>query len=1135
MGLRHRAGRLALRHRGIVVALLAVVMVAGVAWQASADNSLPAPGWAVSATPTTGLLDGDTVTVNIKANPDVTVYRISVRECRLGSTYAVEADVSARAGNCPLSPVSSSGDLVAGKTAANGLISTARSADGADVTYRVGTGTTNWDTPSGSATLTCDITTQCGLVVLLEIGPDVLFHVFALTFTDADPIVACGGLATGRLQAASSDELADAWANWTRDFCATTGSLAPTTNAFTGEGSAVNGFLGQGVDVAYGSAGLDPANGMITPGTGTRNTVAVPIALDAAVLAVGGGKRRIVDGNPADKLPYPQLQVTPAQAAALLGNGISGFQDDRLPYRVSVLAQNPALDGVAYWTGANVLAPSLPLTSVYLLTKYFTTYSPQDWEYRRDNPPSSRGTSASLAAASPPFTDTALITGRPAMGKVALAATLNDPDGPLWVFTDRATAASLKLVPVALQSPGGTNFVGPDTDTMTAAVANLRPDGQGVLQPVFAPMSAAHGLGTPVVDPYPLTFVEYAFVPAEPLVDPTTCAVRDASQTLLVNWLKYVTGPGQSKLSAGLVPLPQSLQDQAAAAIAKVGTAPVTGACAGRTSPGGGAGSAEVPPSSPLPIPSVARPSIASPVAALPVAAAATAATATATAADVAIPAFAGRRLTDPWGGVVALGGIVIMLSLAAWITAGGAAAAGGGAAAAGGARRWRSLAFLWSGVGLASLGLVVFALGPLIAERDQRSLLSDYRVQVRQGSFAGQSLGSGISTVEQAPPRGRPVGIMEIGALKVQDVVVEGATTEATKTGPGHVPGTAGLGQPGNSVVVARRNGFGAPFSGLERLRRGQRIVVTTTQGQSVYEVDGVCTKVVWATAPDPNAPAVASATKTVSGTGDCPTTGKPTGSGATGATEASPATTTTTDPSSTSTTASTPTTTTDPSSTSTTASTPTTTAVGRGSAMAGRAHAVKVAASVPTTAPSPSTSTSTSTSTTTSGTSATTGSAVTTVPVAGDGTAATTTTTGAGGTKGADGAAAGPTEGPVAADVLFGPTKDDRLTLVTSAAAAPWNDSKAVLVTAKLLTKPFEPTLQGTREPEETGFTGDAGVWSSVILALAALAAIVVGSVVLFRRMRFRTAYLLAIAPLLAVTVIAGETIARLLPAWM
>ena len=62
-----------------------------------------------------------------------------------------------------------------------------------------------------------------------------------------------------------------------------------------------------------------------------------------------------------------------------------------------------------------------------------------------------------------------------------------------------------------------------------------------------------------------------------------------------------------------------------------------------------------------------------------------------------------------------------------------------------------------------------------------------------------------------------------------------------------------------------------------------------------------------------------------------------------------------------------------------------------------------------------------------------------------------------------------------------------------------------------------------------------GDSSAWQGIILASLAFAAVVAGSVFLYRRLRFRTAYVLTIAPLVALTVIVGESATHLLPAWM
>jgi hypothetical protein len=100
---------------------------------------------------------------------------------------------------------------------------------------------------------------------------------------------------------------------------------------------------------------------------------------------------------------------------------------------------------------------------------------------------------------------------------------------------------------------------------MQAAAANMtaQPDGTLLPNPQGGPVGG--------VEPYPLTYVEYAMVPAQPLVN-SDCTANTAAQTALNEWLTYVVGAGQQDLPSGMAPLPSSLTAQAQTAIAKVGT-----------------------------------------------------------------------------------------------------------------------------------------------------------------------------------------------------------------------------------------------------------------------------------------------------------------------------------------------------------------------------------------------------------------------------------------------------------------------------------------------------------------------------------------------------------------------------------
>lgn len=147
------------------------------------------------------------------------------------------------------------------------------------------------------------------------------------------------------------------------------------------------------------------------------------------------------------------------------------------------------------------------------------------------------------------------------------------------------------------------------------------------------------------------------------------------------------------------------------------------------------------------------------------------------------------------------------------------------------------TLLLVWTVAALACVAFVLYGFEPLFQQRTQSHLLTTYRTQLQQatGAAADPTL---TAKATRTPRRGAPVALLEIGALRLQQVVIEGARPRQTKDGPGHVPGTSGPGQPGNAVIVGRQSMFGGPFRSLAKLRVGDRIVVTTTQGQSTYRV---------------------------------------------------------------------------------------------------------------------------------------------------------------------------------------------------------------------------------------------------------------------------------------------------------
>jgi sortase A len=282
------------------------------------------------------------------------------------------------------------------------------------------------------------------------------------------------------------------------------------------------------------------------------------------------------------------------------------------------------------------------------------------------------------------------------------------------------------------------------------------------------------------------------------------------------------------------------------------------------------------------------------------------------------------------------------------------------------------------------AVGAVIYGVGSLEQARDQRALMTTERLNISNAAVLQKALDK-VNLPTQPPVVGQPVGALAIPALGINDAVVEGVGSSQTVSGPGHVPGTAGLGQRGNAAVVGRNAGYGGVFGRLSQLKRGDRVLTATTEGQSIYVVRRVTAVTIGSAAPS---------------SGTAPTSG------------------------------------------------------------------------------------------------------------------------------------AAPT---VSLETLYRHTSDNRLTLITSASSLPWNSSRAIEVTAILRGKPYEATPQAAGNSSQLGNTGESGAWAELVLSLQALVVIAVGAVILYRRCTLRTAYLLSTAPLVAFTVLAAESISRLLPAWM
>jgi sortase A len=84
--------------------------------------------------------------------------------------------------------------------------------------------------------------------------------------------------------------------------------------------------------------------------------------------------------------------------------------------------------------------------------------------------------------------------------------------------------------------------------------------------------------------------------------------------------------------------------------------------------------------------------------------------------------------------------------------------------------------------------------------------------------------------------------GTLALPTIGVEQSLHEGITLTAIDRGPSHWPGTAMPGETGNVVVAGHRVTHSRPFHDLDRLRPGDPLVFTLTDGSRwTYELTGI------------------------------------------------------------------------------------------------------------------------------------------------------------------------------------------------------------------------------------------------------------------------------------------------------
>lgn len=136
--------------------------------------------------------------------------------------------------------------------------------------------------------------------------------------------------------------------------------------------------------------------------------------------------------------------------------------------------------------------------------------------------------------------------------------------------------------------------------------------------------------------------------------------------------------------------------------------------------------------------------------------------------------------------------------------------------------------AFTLAGNALIVVALAAFIWGGLLVLRAQRA-------QRRASAILNSNILTHPTDLIVIQPD-RPLGRIDIPRVRVSSVILEGVGNDTLALSVGHVPGTALPGSDGNVALAAHRDTF---FRGLEHVRVGDNILLTSSGIDRVYRVD--------------------------------------------------------------------------------------------------------------------------------------------------------------------------------------------------------------------------------------------------------------------------------------------------------
>jgi sortase A len=158
--------------------------------------------------------------------------------------------------------------------------------------------------------------------------------------------------------------------------------------------------------------------------------------------------------------------------------------------------------------------------------------------------------------------------------------------------------------------------------------------------------------------------------------------------------------------------------------------------------------------------------------------------------------------------------------------------------------RALRATGSVFIALGLSILFFVLYELvgTSAITKARQADLQADFSLALAEPSGLPTAFQGDLPLPTPGAARKRSavngIARMRIPTIGVNVIVVEGVTLERLAYGPGHYPTTKDFGEAGVAGVAGHRTGWGAPFFNVDRLSRGDEIVVETKTAVFTYRV---------------------------------------------------------------------------------------------------------------------------------------------------------------------------------------------------------------------------------------------------------------------------------------------------------